>query len=66
MGKIISAKEAASAQAKENEIAKNQDNPGGAGGIDNEDEKTEDVANAEKISFGNVATDAKTQNYYVL
>lgn len=67
LGKIISEKEAASAQAKEQEIANGQANPNGAGAGSNKDgEKPADVANAENISFGNAATDAKAQNYYVL
>ena len=67
LGKIISAKEAASAQAKEQEIANGQANPNGAGnGEKNKDEKPNDVKNAESISFGNAAADEKKQNYYVL
>ena len=67
LGKIISAKEAASAQAKEQEIANGQANPNGAGADGKDkDEKPDDVKNAESISFGNTATDAKAQNYYVL
>ena len=67
LGKIISAKEAASAQAKEQEIANGQANPNGAGnGEKNKNEKPNDVKNAESISFGNAAADEKKQNYYVL
>lgn len=65
LGKIMSDKEAAAAQAREQEIAKNQDVPGGAGGS-NKDEKTEDVKNAESISFGNVAASKEAQNHYVI
>lgn len=60
LGKIISAKEAASAQAKEQEIANGQANPNGAGnGEKNKNEKPNDVKNAESISFGNAAADEK-------
>lgn len=65
LGKIMSEKEAAAAQAKEQEIAKNQDVPGGAGG-GNKDEKTEDVKNAESIIFGNAAASKEAQNHYVI
>ena len=65
LGKIMSDKEVAAAQAKEQEIAKNQAVPGGAGGS-NKDEKTEDVKNAESISFGNVAASKEAQNHYVI
>lgn len=65
LGKIISEKETASAQAKEQEIAKNAAVPNGgpAGGSK---EKTADVENAELISFGNQAASAEAQNHYVI
>lgn len=67
LGKIITEKETASAQAKEQEIAKNQSNPGGAGSGGNKGgEKPADVANAETISFGNTAASADAQNHYVI
>lgn len=46
LGKIMSEKETAAAQAKEQEIAKNQDVPGGGSNKDGADNKT----NAEKIA----------------
>lgn len=65
LGKIISEKEIASAQAKEQEIAKNADVPnGGSAGVNKE--KTADVENAELISFGNQAASAEAQNHYVI
>lgn len=65
LGKIISEKETASAQAKEQEIAKSAAVPNGwpAGG---NKEKTADVENAELISFGNQAASAEAQNHYVI
>ena len=65
LGKIMSEKETAAAQAKEQEIAKNQDIPGGGTG-GNKDEKTADVKNAETISFGNAAASKEAQNHYVI
>ena len=53
-------------QAKEQEIAKSQDVPGGGAGGGNKDEKTEDVKNAESISFGNAAASKEAQNHYVI
>lgn len=65
LGKIMSDKETAAAQAKEQEIAKNQDIAGGGtGGRD--EEKTADVKNAEQITFGNPAPDAEAKNHYVI
>ena len=65
LGKIMSEKETAAAQAKEQEIANNSENPGGgtAGG---ENKKTADVENAEKISFGKPAESAEAKDHYVL
>ena len=66
LGKIMSEKETAAAQAKEQESAKNQAVPGGGAGGGNKDEKTEDVKNAESISFGNAAASKEAQNHYVI
>ena len=65
LGKITSEKETAAAQAKEQEIANNSENPGGgtAGG---ENKKTADVENAESISFGEPAKNAEAKDHYVL
>lgn len=65
LGKITAEKETAAAQAKEQEIANNSENPGGgtAGG---ENKKTADVENAEKISFGKPAESAEAKDHYVL
>ena len=67
LGKIISEKETAAAQAKEQEIAKGSTNPGGgtAGG-NKENEKTADVENAEKITFGSNSATAEEKNHYVI
>lgn len=66
LGKIMSEKETAAAQAKEQEIAKNQDIPGGGSAGGSNKEKTADVKNAEQISFGNPAANAEAKNYYVV
>ena len=66
LGRIMSEKETAAAQAKEQEIAKNQDIPGGGAGGDKDKEKTADVKNAETISFGNAAASKEAQNHYVI
>ena len=57
LGKITSEKETAAAQAKEQEIANNSENPGGG---------TADVENAESISFGEPAKNAEAKDHYVL
>lgn len=67
LGKIISEKETAAAQAKEQEIAKGSTNPGGgtAGG-NKGNEKTADVENAEKITFGSNSATTEAKNHYVI
>lgn len=67
LGKIITDKETASAQAKEKEIADGGTNPGGgSGGSGSGEEKTADVLNAESISFGNATASDETKNHYVI
>lgn len=67
LGKIISDKETAAAQAKEQEIANNSTNPGGGTSSGNKDNtKTADVENAEKITFGSNSTTAEEKNHYVI
>lgn len=67
LGKIISEKETAAAQAKEQEIAKGSTNPGGGTAGGNKDnEKTADVENAEKITFGNNSATTEAKNHYVI
>lgn len=66
LGKIMSEKETAAAQAKEQEIAKNQDIPGGVSAGGGKEEKTADVENAEQITFGNPAANAEAKNHYVI
>lgn len=68
LGKIITDKETASAQAKEKEIADGGTNPGGGSGSGSGsgEEKTADVLNAESISFGNATASAETKNHYVI
>ena len=53
-------------RAKEQEIAKHQDIPGGGSAGGSNKEKTADVKNAEQISFGNPAANAEAKNYYVV
>ena len=66
LGKIMSEKETAAAQAKEKEIANGSTNPGGgSAGGDKNKEKTADVENAENITFG-VETNVEDQNHYVI
>lgn len=67
LGKIISEKETTVAQAKEQEIAKGSTNPGGGTAGGNKDnEKTADVENAEKITFGNNSATTEAKNHYVI
>ncbi len=66
LGQIITDKETAAAKAKESEIAAGSANPGGSSGKKSEDEKTEDVKNAESITFGASAPDEAAKNHYVL
>lgn len=65
LGKIISDKETAAAQAKEQEIANGSTNPGG-GSAGGSESKTADVENAEKITFGNASASEEAKNHYVL
>lgn len=65
LGKIISDKETAAAQAKEQEIANGTTNPGG-GSAGGGESKTADVENAEKITFGNASASEEAKNHYVL
>lgn len=66
LGKIISDKETAAAQKKEQEIANGSTNPGGGSAVGSGKEKTADVENAEKISFGSNAASEEARNHYVL
>ncbi len=67
LGKIMSEKETAAAQAKEQEIANNTTNPGGSSaGSDKGTEKPADVENAEKITFGEASANNEAKNHYVL
>lgn len=67
LGQITSEKEKAAAEAKEKEIAAGTyaPNGGGVGGGKDKD-KTADVENAEKITFGAESADAETKNHYVI
>ncbi len=58
LGKIMSEKETAAAQAKEQEIAKNQDIPGGGSNKSGADNKT----NAEKIAESLISSAPKNGN----
>lgn len=63
LAKIISDKELASANAKEQEIAGSQGNPGGGSSTDDKD--SPDVENAKSISFAKAPQDAqKAVDYY--
>lgn len=67
LGKIISDKETAAAQAKEQEIANNSTNPGGGtAGSNKDNKKTADVENAEKITFGSNSSTTEAKNHYVI
>lgn len=67
MSEIITARETAAAQAKEQEIAKNADVPNGGGtGANKDKQKPDDVANAESISFGSAAPSNEAKDYYKL
>ena len=62
LGKIMSEKETAAAQAKEQEIANNSANPGGGNSNQNLEKKTE----AEKIATSLISGNSKSQNSDVL
>ena len=67
MSQIISDKETAAAQKKEQEIAKGSMNPGGGtGGTNKGDEKPEDVKNAESIYFGEKQGEQSMKDYYLM
>lgn len=66
IAQIISDKETAAATAKEQELLKGTPNPGGGTGGNPDDDKPEDVKNAESISFGSKADEQSTKDYYVL
>lgn len=67
LGRIILEREKAAANAKEKEIADNTTNPGGALPEKKEDEKPEDVINAESMTNVFGKKDAiENKNYYVL
>lgn len=67
MSQIIADKETAAAQAKEQEIANGSINPGGGNtGGGKQDDKPEDVKNAESIVFGNKQSEQSVKDYYVL
>lgn len=65
LGQIISEKETAAATAKEQEIAKGATNPGG-GNPNGAESKPADVINAEKLNFGNKASDTDVKDFYVI
>ena len=67
LGKIISDRETASANAKEKELLDSTPDPKGnnAGGGNNDDAKPLDVENAEKITFG-AGVDIEHKDYYKL
>lgn len=67
MSQIISDKETAAAQKKEQEIAKGSMNPGGGnGGTNKNDDKPEDVKNAESIYFGEKQGEQPMKDYYLM
>lgn len=66
LGKIIADKETAAAAAKEKELLNGTPNPGGGRGGDPKDNKTDDVKNAETITFGSAAAEKSAQDFYLL
>ena len=50
----------------EQEIAKNQDIPGGGNTGSGKEGKTADVENAEQITYGNPAASTEAKNHYVI
>ena len=67
LGKIMSEKVTAAAKAAEQKIAKGSTKPGGGTAGGNKDnEKTADVENAEKITFGNNSATTEAKNHYVI
>ena len=67
MSQIISDKETAAGQKKEQEIANGSMNPGGGtGGKNKNDEKPEDVKNAESIYFGEKQGEQSMKDYYLM
>ena len=65
LGKIMSDKEAAAIAEYEKKNLEDTPNPNNGGNNDKPDSKPADVANAEQISFGTVAS-AESQNSYVI
>ena len=66
VSEIITARETAAVQAKVQEIAKNADMPNGGNAGDSNKDKPADVANAEKIVFGQNAPSVEARDYYKL
>lgn len=67
LGKIMSDKEANAIAEYEKKNLEGTPNPNnGGGGANPDNQKTDDVLNAEKITFGNPATSAEAQNHYVI
>lgn len=65
LGKVISEREIAAAEKKEQDIANNSTNPGGGSNGASGDSKPYDVEVAERIKFSEIAADAKdVRNYY--
>lgn len=65
LGKIMSGKEANAIAEYEKNALNNTPNPNNGGNNNEPDSKPADVANAEQISFGTVAS-AESQNSYVI
>lgn len=65
LGKIMSDKEATAIAEYEKNALNDTPNPSNGGNNDKPDSKPADVANAEQISFGTVAS-AESQNSYVI
>lgn len=62
---MITERETAAANRKEQEIANNAGNPGGGNAGNKEDSKPDDVVNAESIKFGTIADNAQqARDYY--
>lgn len=66
LGQIISDRETRAAAKKEEDLLDNTHNPGGSAKGNPEDDKPEDVKNAESITFGTVAVEQAAKDYYLM
>lgn len=66
ISQIISDTDKAARDAEKKALLANTPNPGGGAGGNPADNKTEDVKNAESITFGSAAAEKSAQDFYVL